>query len=62
MIPKVMTNAQLEAAYDVISEGIDAAGAEKQALFLAKLAFALANLVGDSGQVAEAVEASLRDL
>ncbi len=62
MIPKVMTNAQLEAAYDVISEGIDAAGAEKQTLFLAKLAFALANLVGDSGQVAEAVEASLRDL
>ena len=35
---------------------------DKRTLFLAKLAFVLANLLGDGGQVAQAVEAARKDL
>ena len=45
-----------------IAEGIDKAGAGKGELFLAKLSLALANLVGDSEQVSNAVSAAGRDL
>jgi hypothetical protein len=62
LIPKRLDNAGLEHAYDLIAEAMDAAPAEKRTLFLAKLAFVLANLVGDDRQVAQAVEAASRDL
>ena len=62
MIDKRGTTAALEAAYDLIAEGIDRAGEAKAALFLAKLSLALATLVGDTAKVTDAVEAALRDL
>ena len=62
MIPKRLDNAGLEQAYDLIAETLDAVEADKRVLFLAKLAFVLANLVGDGAQVAQAVEAARKDL
>ena len=44
MMPKNLTTAELERVYDLMAEGIDRAGADQAPLFLAKLAFALANL------------------
>jgi hypothetical protein len=51
MITKKLSTADIEAAYDLIAEGIDRAGEEKARLFLAKLCLALANLVGDLSEV-----------
>ena len=62
MLEKKLTTAALEEVYDRIAEGIDLAGEEKAKLFLAKLCLALADLVGDSGAVTQAVHAALRDL
>lgn len=62
MIPKKVTNADLEAIYDSIAEAVDKAGEDKRALFLAKLSLALANLVADRTAVEGAIAASLRDL
>ena len=62
MLEKKLTTAALEEVYDRIAEGIDLAGEAKVKLFLAKLCLALANLVGDSQAVTQAVEAALRDL
>jgi hypothetical protein len=62
MIGKKLTNPQMEDVFDLIAEAIDAAGEDKRALFLAKLALALANMVGDPASVRQAVEAALRDL
>ena len=62
MIPKRLANADLEKVYDLIAEAIDQAPEEKRSLMLAKLALALANLVGDVGLVEEAVAAALRDI
>ena len=62
MIDKRGTTAALEAAYDLIAEGIDRAGEAKAALFLAKLCLALAYLAGDTAKVTQAVDAALRDL
>lgn len=61
-IEKNLTTAQLEETYDVIAEAIDTAGADRTVLFLAKLALALGNMVGDPAKVRAAVDASLRDL
>jgi len=61
MIPKRVGNADLEAFYDAIAEGLDAAG-DKRELFLAKLALALANLVADRAAVEGAIQAALKDL
>jgi hypothetical protein len=62
MIEKKMTVIELEQIYDLIAEGIDKAGPDKMALFLAKLSLALANLLGDGKAVAGAVLAAGRDL
>ena len=62
MIEKKMTVIELEQIYDLIAEGIDKAGPDKMALFLAKLSLALANLMGDGKAVADAVLAAGRDL
>lgn len=62
MIEKRVPNADLEAIYDAIAEGVDAAGEQKRALFLAKLSLALANLVADRAAVEAAVAAALKDL
>jgi hypothetical protein len=57
-----LSTADIEAAYDLIAEGIDRAGAEKAHLFLAKLCLALANVVGDLSEVMRAVDVALKDL
>ncbi|MGC2028780.1 MAG: hypothetical protein WA642_02040 [Steroidobacteraceae bacterium] len=62
MIEQNMSIIEIERIYDLIAEGIDQAGTEKMPLFLAKLSLALANLVGDSKTVADAVLAAGRDL
>ena len=62
MIAKRMSTGEIERVYDLIAEGIDEAGPDKSELFLAKLSLALANLTGDSEQVANAVLAAGRDL
>jgi hypothetical protein len=62
MIPKRMSDAEIEQAYDLIADGVDAAGPEKAPLFLAKLALCLADLVADPALVAEAVACCARDL
>lgn len=62
MMQKVLDNAGLEEVYDRMSEALDDIPASQQLLFLAKLAFALANLVGDTRQVNAAIEACKRDL
>jgi hypothetical protein len=62
MITKKLSTADIEAAYDLIAEGIDRAGEEQARLFLAKLCLALANLVGDLSEVTRAVDAALKDL
>jgi hypothetical protein len=53
---------EIERVYELIAEGIDKAGTGKGELFLVKLSLALANLVGDGEQVANAVSAAGRDL
>jgi len=62
MSGKKLTNLQMEDVFDLIAEAIDAAGEDKRALFLAKLALALANMVGDPASVRQAVEAASKDL
>jgi hypothetical protein len=61
-IAKKLSTAEIEAAYDLIAEGIDRAGEGKAQLFLAKLALVLANLTGDLAAVRLAVDAALKDL
>ena len=61
MIPRLLSKPDLERCYDDIAEAIDAAG-DKRELFLAKLAFVLADLVGDAEKVATAIAAARRDL
>jgi hypothetical protein len=62
MIEQKMDITEIERVYDLIAEGVDRAGPDKSPLFLAKLSLALANLVGDTEVVANAVLAAGRDL
>jgi hypothetical protein len=62
VIDKMLSTEDLEAAYDLIAEGIDRAGEVKARLFLAKLSLALANHVGDLAQISAAIDAALEDL
>jgi len=62
MMPKNLTTAELERVYDLMAQGVDKAGADQALLFLAKLSFALANMLGDGTAVERAIEAALRDL
>lgn len=61
-IPKTMTTTDLETVFDAIAESVDKVAEEKQLLFLAKLSFTLANVVGDADRVRAAIEACLADL
>ena len=61
MIPKRMTDAQIEDAYDLIAEAVDAAG-DKAPVFLAKLSLSLANLVADPELVAATIASCAKDL
>lgn len=62
MIEKKLSTAEIEQLYDLIADGVDQAGESKAQLFLAKLALALGNLIGDTGQVKAVVQIALRDL
>lgn len=62
MIEKKLSTADLEEVYDLIAEGVDTAGPDKAALFLAKLSLALANMLGNRQAVEAAVTTSLKDL
>ncbi len=62
MIPKKLSNTELEAVYDLISEAVDAVPEGQRELFLAKLALVLANMVGRPGQVALALKAAAANL
>jgi 3-(3-hydroxy-phenyl)propionate hydroxylase len=48
----------LEAIYDEIAEAVDACAPDRRALLLAKLALALANLVGDRKEIERALRAA----
>ncbi|MCR0985010.1 hypothetical protein [Roseomonas populi] len=61
MIPQIPVTT-LEAASDLLAEAIDSAGPEKEALFLAKLALALAAHLDDNAVLGTAVAAALADL
>jgi hypothetical protein len=53
---------ELERIYDLIAEAIDAAGPDREALFLSKLALALANRLGDEERVRECISVASRDI
>ena len=57
-----MTFDDLEAVYARLAAAIDRAGPDDEALFLAKLALALAHRLDDRAAVEAAIEAALRDL
>jgi Protein of unknown function (DUF2783) len=52
----------LEHAYDAIAAGIDRAGPDQETVFLAKLALALSNAIGDAAVVSVCIEIALQDL
>ena len=52
----------LEQAYDALAEAIDRAGPRSEALFLTKLALALAHRLGDLDSFSSAVAEALQDL
>ena len=62
MIEQRMSIAEIERVYDLIADGVGRAGPDKSELFLAKLSLALANLVGDTEAVENAVLAAGHDL
>jgi len=62
MIPKVMTNPDIEKAFDLIAEHVDQIEEGKRTLFLAKACLCLANLVGDADRVRDVLDACAQDL
>jgi hypothetical protein len=52
----------LEAAYEALATAIDTAGAEREALFLTRLALVLGHELGDIAAFREAIKTALDDL
>jgi hypothetical protein len=52
----------LEKAYDLVAQAIDAAGPDKEALFLTKLCLALAYRVHELATIEEAIAIASADL
>jgi hypothetical protein len=52
----------LETAYEALAKAIDAAGPDREALFLAKLALAMAHECGDLAVFERAVATALQDI
>ena len=52
----------LEAAYEALATAIDTAGAEREALFLARLALVLGHELGDIAAFREAIRTALDGL
>jgi hypothetical protein len=57
-----MTPTQVEAVYDALAAGIDAAGPGKAELFLAKLALLMARDLGDPARVQTLIDDAGRNL
>ena len=53
---------ELERIYDLMAEAIDAAGPDKEALFLSKLCLVLANELGNEKQVRDCITNASEDL
>ena len=52
----------LEKVYDLLAVAIDAAGPDKEAVFLAKLCLTLANEISDLATIEAAIEIARADL
>ena len=52
----------LETAYEALATAIDAAGAEREALFLTKLALVLGHELGDISTFRKAIQTALEGL
>ena len=52
----------LESLWETVAKGIDRAGPEHEALFLAKLVLLLGNELQDTSGVERLIDAALRDL
>jgi hypothetical protein len=52
----------LETAYEALATGIDAAGEQREALFLTRLALLLAHELGDIAAFKRAVQTALEEL
>ncbi len=52
----------LEAAYETLAVAIDSAGADREALFLTRLALALGNELGDIAAFKNAIHTALEGL
>lgn len=59
---KQLTAEALERVYDQLAEAIDAAGTEKESLFLSRLCLLLARQVGDEEMIRECIDIAGRDL
>ena len=53
---------RLELAYDALADAIDRVGPEQEALFLAKLALALAHRLDYPSEVVACIEIAVQDL
>ncbi|WP_043364740.1 hypothetical protein [Belnapia sp. F-4-1] len=63
MSPETMSPEEMaERLWEQLAEAIAAAGPEREALFLAKLALLLGRELGDTARVAAAIGVALRDL
>ena len=56
------TSADFETAYETLASAIDSAGAEREALFLTRLALVLANELGDIAVFRKAIDTALEGL
>ncbi|MBB6523384.1 DUF2783 domain-containing protein [Pseudoteredinibacter isoporae] len=62
MLNKNLNNEEIETIYDQLYLAIDNAGPEQEAKMLAKLVLILANQLGDSEQVLNAIKIAEKDL
>ncbi len=60
--PPPLSFADLERAFEMIAQAVDAAGAAQERLFLAKLTLALAHRLGDLEALEAAIDEAARDL
>lgn len=62
MLESKLDFAHLEEVYDLLADGIDAAGPENVTQFLTKVALGMASQTDDIANVRAVIEASSRDL
>ncbi len=62
MVKSKLDEAALERIYDAMADALDRVGEDREPVFLAKLALALAALSGDERAVLDAIAVAERDL